>query len=228
MPVMTTGSDDEIAVFLRRAMKEAGISQYDVADALGKTQAWVSAYLFRKPGETLKRLWLKDEDAFDRLAAILKVNRVELLRVIGLFADESAVRSNATVIPLERIVPVYPAGAGPALDDVTAVEYVPIPRQIGGSYEVFGLKAVGNSMSPYLRNGEIALIAAEPSLAEPGKKIGVYIPHEGHQIKELVEIDDTGNIWLRSLNPADDEPTVFRAPEGTIIKGRVIKRLKDD
>jgi transcriptional regulator with XRE-family HTH domain len=228
MPGMTRSDDSPLGAFLRRAMKEAGLTQPQVAEVVGKSQSWTSSYLLANPEETIKRLWIKDPDTFDALCELLNVHKADVLRALGLIASGVVPESNARIIPLERVVRVYPAGAGPALDDETAVELVPIPRHIGGSFDVFGLKAEGESMSPYLKHGEIALIAAESGLAQPGKKIAVYMPDEGHQIKELVEIDDEGNIWLRSLNPSDGEPTVFRAPEGTVIKGRVIKRLKDD
>jgi SOS-response transcriptional repressor LexA len=225
--VMTTPGND-LGTFLRRSMSNAGVNQYDVADAAGRSQVWVSSILLRSPEKTLKRLWTNEPETFERIARVIKVRAADLLLALGIYADEATLEARAGMIPLERVVPVYLVGAGPALDVESAVGEVPIPRDVGDKFELFGLQAVDDSMSPYLRRGEIALVEADPRPPSPGKKVAVHLPDEGLTIRELVEVDTHGTLWLRTLNPAPGAPELARAPEGALLKGRVIKRLKDD
>lgn len=209
-------------------MRAAGLTQPKLADKIGRSQPWVSQFLFNdgKSGSVVRNLYIYEPDIFDALMEALTphITQEEVFSLANI--PTKSITANGHPVSLEREISVYPAGAGPALEDEAAVTTIKIDERNGGSYPVFGLKIEGDSMTPYLEDGDIAVIAAEPALVRPGNKVAVYIPDEGHVVKVLVSITDEGALLLGSLNPRDGDEQFFKAPAGTVIKGKVIRRIK--
>lgn len=217
--------DHALRVLLRRALKEAGHTQSSAALEIGRSQTWFPNSLFREPSKTIRNLFVNEPETLEKVFSVLQPNRSEVLRLAGI----SVASSNAAEVPLSRPIPVFSAGAGPALDEAEAVGVTYLPNHNGGSYRIIGLRIHGSSMSPYLDQGDIAYVACEPSLVKPGKAIGLHIPDIGSVVKVLVRIEDDGELLLQSLNPnGSDHGQFFTAPADTRIYGPVIHRLKKD
>lgn len=216
-----TRADNRLSTLLRQALREAGHSQASLGVSIGKHQTWVSQYLLLQPGKTIRRLFADEPDTLDTIIRELKLDRATLLGLAGV-----QVPSNAAEVSLEREILVFPAGAGPALDDSDAVQAIHVPIMNGGSYKVIGLKVHGNSMSPYLEDGEIAIVALEEGLVAPGKIVGIYIPDVGSVVKEFVMVMPSGEYKLKSLNANGGGGAYFTAPPDSRIYGPVIQRIK--
>lgn len=219
MPVRT---DTRLSQLLRRALGETDHTQASLGRLIGKHQTWISAYLLATPGKTLRRMFAEEPDKLEVIVRELKLDRAHILNLAGVTLPES----NAAEVSLEREILVFPAGAGPALDGAEAVDVINVPIRNGGSYKVIGLRVHGDSMTPYLDDGETAIIALEPALARPGSKVGVYIPEVGSVVKELVRVEASGEYLLRSLN-ATRGAEYFTAPPDSRVYGPVIQRIKN-
>lgn len=218
-----TRTDNRLSRLLRQALGESDYTQASLGRLINKHQTWVSQYLLASPGKTIRRWFVHEPETLDTVVKALKVDRQAILQLAGITVPPP----NAVEVPLSREILVFPAGAGPALDDADAVDSVDVPVKSGGSYKVVGLRVHGNSMSPYLNDGETAIVALEPVLARPGTKIGVYIPDVGSVVKELVRVEASGEYLLRSLNAPPGEE-YFSAPPDSRIYGPVIQRIKND
>lgn len=217
---VNTKADTRLSLHLRAALRDAGHSQSSLGMAIGKHQTWISQYLLLYPGKTIRRLFAEEPDTLDTLISELALDRAQILNMAGI-----TVPPNASEVPLARKVLVFPAGAGPALDDADAVQVLHVPINSGGSYRVIGLKVHGASMSPYLDDGETALVACEEGLVKPGDIIGIYIPDVGSVVKEFVMVLPSGEFKLKSLNPTGGTK-YFTAPPDSRIYGPVIQRIK--
>jgi repressor LexA len=58
---------NSLSVALRRRMKDLSLSQADIADFVGKSQAWVSQYLFRNAERTLLKIYADDINAYKEI-----------------------------------------------------------------------------------------------------------------------------------------------------------------
>ena len=130
-----------------------------------------------------------------------------------------------TQVPLQE-VPVYPAGTGPAweLDDV--MDVVGVPASVAPGVRKIGLRAMSNSMTPYLPKGAVAVVALDDGMVKPGDFCGVWLHDAGVVVKRFVR--EAGNeLLLESLNPEPGEERIFVAPLGSRIMGKVVKRVMD-
>lgn len=215
-----TKAETRLSQHLRAALRDAGHTQASLGMAIGKHQTWISQYLLLYPGKTIRRLFAEEPSTLDTLINELGLDRNHVLSLAGV-----TVPANASEVPLARKVLVYPAGAGPALDDADAVQVLHVPVNAGGSYKVIGLKIHGSSMSPYLEDGETALIACDDGLVSAGDIIGIYIPEVGSVVKEFVMVLPSGEFKLKSLNP-NGGSTYFTAPPDSRVYGPVVQRIK--
>ena len=119
---------------------------------------------------------------------------------------------------------VYGAGTGPAWGDTDILEILYIPG-LKPDRDYIGLRATGDSMSPYLSKGEVAVIHRDEGSVQPGDYAAVWLSNDGCVIKRLVQELDDGTLLLESLNPPDGEPRYFQAPDGSRVLGKVIHRL---
>lgn len=126
---------------------------------------------------------------------------------------------------LGRRINVYPAGTGPAWDLHDVLEVTYLPEDMYPNQDVVGLKAMGDSMAPYLPKNAIAVIVLDDGQAEPGDYCGVWLSDDGVVIKRFVQESPTGELLLESLNPEPGEPTLFTAPLGSRIMGKVDRRI---
>lgn len=119
---------------------------------------------------------------------------------------------------------VYGAGTGPAWGDTDILDTLYIPG-LKANHDYIGLKATGDSMSPYLTHGDVAIIHRDEGTVQPGDYCAVWLSDDGCVVKRLVQELDDGTLLLESLNPSNGEPRYFQAPPGSRVLGKVIHRL---
>lgn len=139
--------------------------------------------------------------------------------------DETIPEKDISMLPL-----VGTSAAGPVLlAEQNIEEYIPVSTKlIGSSRDTFLLKIRGNSMQPYLENGDIAIVKPQNS-AQKGDIIVAAIENDfTHEfestIKEYVPTND--HIILQPLNK-DFDPILAKRKNLQIqgvVKG-VIKYL---
>jgi len=139
----------------------------------------------------------------------------------GRYSTDLVVVANGTYIN------VYAAGTGPAWGDDQVLERLYIPGLNGEEGEFIGLKATGDSMAPYLKRGETAIIRRDDGLVNDGDYCAVWLADDGCVIKRLVRELDNGVLLLESLNPPPGEDRYFEAPLGSRVLGKVVRRVTD-
>ncbi|MDQ3397641.1 MAG: helix-turn-helix domain-containing protein [Deinococcota bacterium] len=130
-----------------------------------------------------------------------------------------------TQVPLQS-VNVYPAGTGPAWDIDDILDVVGIPDSVYPGVQKIGLRAMSDSMTPYLPKGAVAVVALDDGLVKPGDFCGVWMNGDGVVVKRFVK-EVGGELLLESLNPDPGEDRIFTAPLGSRIMGKVVKRVMD-
>lgn len=208
---------------IARQLKDLGVTQNEAARKLRRSQSWVSQSLLDRAEETLKDLWVKDPQFFEEIAALLNWSKDQLARLAGLPTESVA---GDAPVPLERIVPVYPAGTGPAWDLSDSIDQVLLPIDILSEQPVIALKAMGDSMAPYLPRGAIAIVLVDDGAVKPGDFVAVHFSDDGVVVKRFVSEHDE-LLVLESLTPGHGEPAIFTAPIGSRVLGKVVRRLLD-
>jgi len=121
---------------------------------------------------------------------------------------------------------VYETGTGPAWGDTDVVERLYLPgltEAHQGQY--IGLKAMGDSMDPYLRRGDTAVILRDEGAVQAGDFCAVWLADDGCVVKRLVRELPDGTLLLESLNPHVESERFFSAPLGSRVLGKVVRRV---
>ena len=129
-------------------------------------------------------------------------------------------------LPVEvYTLPLIEAGAGPPWyqdesDTITlALPELKYPRE-----KLFVVRIHGDSMSPYLEDGDLAVVYQDPGLTKKGKAVAVWLADDGVVIKRFLSETEDGLLYLGNDNPA---LAPFLAPPGSKIIGVVVKRVKE-
>lgn len=205
------------------------LSQQDISDATGFAQSYVSKLERGSLDGTVKK-WRGD-----RVWALLKAYRFpdhEILEIAKRFNLDLPPRQphlnsfqTDSVVSLGQTVKVYAAGTGPAWEDDDVLEVVAIPDDIYPGIPKVGLKAMGESMEPYLPKGAVAVIVLDDGMVNPGDYCGVWLHGDGVVIKRFVQEGQGGELLLESLNPDPGESRFFVAPLGSRVMGKVVTRV---
>ncbi|MBX3139875.1 MAG: S24/S26 family peptidase [Trueperaceae bacterium] len=150
---------------------------------------------------------------------------VPIGRVPQLDGAPRAARVDTDLLLVDGVhINVYGAGTGPAWGDTDILDTLYIPG-LKANHDYIGLKATGDSMSPYLTHGDVAIIHRDEGTVQPGDYCAVWLSDDGCVVKRLVQELDDGTLLLESLNPSNGEPRYFQAPPGSRVLGKVIHRL---
>ena len=120
------------------------------------------------------------------------------LRTVRLVAEEEALRmSSGGASEQMRVIPLYltPAAAGyvsPAYGDDYVDHIVP-----AASPADFAVRITGDSMEPYIRDGDLVLVKRQTDL-RPGD-VGIFYVDGDMKCKQYFA-DRMGNVYLLSLN----------------------------
>ena len=153
-------------------------------------------------------------------------------RVVDLVMDAEAERvqeaSAAQVVDMGTIRHyLYSPAAGPD-GLISCSDYEDIPRTAGMPQEAdFCLTVSGDSMEPYIHDGEMIYISETAPVRE--MEVGVWFFQGGTYVKQYAPSYD-GSVYLLSANPKREDANVRVPPEavpGLVCYGKVlgIKKL---
>lgn len=201
---------------------ELGITQKEVADFVGVSEATVSRW---ESGHI-------DNMRRDRIAALSKILRMSPLAIMGIDDTDLSTRlPNMISIDARtfRVPIVGRVAAGRPIvadEEIIGYEYIDNKYSKDG-HEYFGLRIVGKSMEPTIMDGDIVIVRRQ-NYVENGEIAIVLIDGEEATAKEVKESAD--GITLIGHNAAVYTPHFYSAQEvknlPVQIIGRVIQSIR--
>lgn len=188
---------------LKAARKAKGLTQTEVAHAIGLTQ---NGYSYWENGKAKI-----DKDQMLKLAALFEVS------VDYLLGNTDAPTSNGVRIPVLGDV-----AAGIPIEAVTDIlDYEEIDAALARTGEFFGLRIKGASMEPRMREGDVVIVRQQET-ADTGDTVVVLVNGDSATVKKIKYGPD--GITLLPTNPAYD-PMFYTAAEVEQLPVRVIGRV---
>lgn len=195
---------------------ELGITQKEVADFVGVSEATVSRW---ESGHI-------DNMRRDRIAALSKILRMSPLAIMGIDDDLSSRLPN--MVPIDartfRVPIVGRVAAGRPIvadEEIVGYEYIDNKYSKDG-HEYFGLRIVGKSMEPTIMDGDIVIVRRQ-NYVENGEIAIVLIDGEEATAKEVKESAD--GITLIGHNAAVYTPHFYSAQEVKNLPVQIIGRV---
>ena len=196
---------------------ELGITQKEVADFVGVSEATVSRW---ESGHI-------DNMRRDRIAALSKILRLSPLAIMGI--DDTDLSSRLpNMVPIDARtfrVPIVGrvAAGGPIVADEEIIGYEYIDNKYSkDGHEYFGLRIVGKSMEPTIMDGDIVIVRRQ-NYVENGEIAIVLIDGEEATAKEVKESAD--GITLIGHNTAVYTPHFYSAQEVKNLPVQIIGRV---
>lgn len=195
---------------------ELGITQKEVADFVGVSEATVSRW---ESGHI-------DNMRRDRIAALSKILRMSPLAIMGIDDDLSSRLPNMVSVESRtfRIPVVGRVAAGQpilAQEEIIDYEYIDERLHKGGD-QYFGLIVKGSSMEPTIHDGDTIIVRVQESV-ESGQIAVVLVDGEDATVKEVKETD-TG-LTLIGHNVAVYAPHFYSREEVEKLPVRIIGRV---
>lgn len=168
-----------IAQQIAHYMEMRNITQKEIAEYIGVSQASVSNWV--------KGIKMPRMDKIDRLCLLFQCSRSDLMDKKQTSSVSSGLVTQSTLIRGVRI-PVYGSvRAGIPLEAIEDVlDYEEIPEEMARLGEYFGLRVVGDSMLPDLREGDIAIVRRQPN-AENGDTVIVLVNGHDATVKRIMK-----------------------------------------
>lgn len=196
---------------------ELGITQKEVADFVGVSEATVSRW---ESGHI-------DNMRRDRIAALSKILRLSPLAIMGIDDTDLSTRL-PDMVPIDartfRVPIVGRVAAGRPIvadEEIVGYEYIDNKYSKDG-HEYFGLRIVGKSMEPTIMDGDIVIVRRQ-SYVENGEIAIVLIDGEEATAKEVKESAD--GITLIGHNTAVYTPHFYSAQEVKNLPVQIIGRV---
>ena len=196
---------------------ELGITQKEVADFVGVSEATVSRW---ESGHI-------DNMRRDRIAALSKILRLSPLAIMGI--DDTDLSSRLpNMVPIDartfRVPIVGRVAAGRPIvadEEIIGYEYIDNKYSKDG-HEYFGLRIVGKSMEPTIMDGDIVIVRRQ-NYVENGEIAIVLIDGEEATAKEVKESAD--GITLIGHNTAVYTSHFYSAQEVKNLPVQIIGRV---
>lgn len=196
---------------------ELGITQKEVADFVGVSEATVSRW---ESGHI-------DNMRRDRIAALSKILRLSPLAIMGIDDTDLSARL-PDMVPIDartfRVPIVGRVAAGRPIvadEEIVGYEYIDNKYSKDG-HEYFGLRIVGKSMEPTIMDGDIVIVRRQ-NYVENGEIAIVLIDGEEATAKEVKESAD--GITLIGHNTAVYTPHFYSAQEVKNLPVQIIGRV---
>lgn len=188
---------------LKAARKAKGLTQTEVAHAIGLTQ---NGYSYWENGKAKI-----DKDQMLKLAALFEVS------VDYLLGNTAAPTSTGWRVPVLGDV-----AAGIPIEAITdIVDYEEIDAALARTGEFFGLRIKGGSMEPRMKEGDVVIVRQQDT-ANTGDTVVVLVNGDSATVKKIKYGPD--GITLLPTNPAFD-PLFYSAAEVEQLPVRVIGRV---
>lgn len=169
---------------LRQARKAKGLTQSEVAHAIGLTQ---NGYSYWENGKAKI-----DKDQLLKLAELFEVSTDYLL------GNTSTSYSKGVRIPvLGEVAAGIPIEA---MEDI--VDYEEIDAALAATGDFFGLRIKGSSMEPRIREGDVVIVRKQDD-ADTGDTVVVMVNGDSATVKRIKKEPD-GSLVLIPNNPAYD------------------------
>lgn len=169
---------------LRQARKAKGLTQSEVAHAIGLTQ---NGYSYWENGKAKI-----DKDQLLKLAELFEVSTDYLL------GNTSTSYSKGVRIPvLGEVAAGIPIEA---MEDI--VDYEEIDAALAATGDFFGLRIKGSSMEPRIREGDVVIVRKQDD-ADTGDTAVVMVNGDSATVKRIKKEPD-GSLVLIPNNPAYD------------------------
>lgn len=196
---------------------ELGITQKEVADFVGVSEATVSRW---ESGHI-------DNMRRDRIAALSKILRLSPLAIMGIDDTDLSTRI-PNMVPIDartfRVPIVGRVAAGRPIvadEEIVGYEYIDNKYSKDG-HEYFGLRIVGKSMEPTIMDGDIVIVRRQ-NYVENGEIAIVLIDGEEATAKEVKESAD--GITLIGHNTTVYTPHFYSAQEVKNLPVQIIGRV---
>ena len=194
------GDIKSVGTLIRDRRSELGITQKEVADFVGVSEAAVSRW---ESGEinNMRR---------DRIAALSKILRLSPLDIMGISdndlsfsptLDSPFKEKNIRIPILGRVAAGTPIGA---VEEVIGWEEISKKLAAGGA--CFALRVCGHSMEPRILEGDTVIVRQQPNV-DSGDIAVVLIGNEEATLKRVKKQKD--GIILVANNPAVYEPHFY-------------------
>lgn len=188
---------------LKAARKAKGLTQTEVAHAIGLTQ---NGYSYWENGKAKI-----DKDQMLKLAALFEVS------VDYLLGNTATPTSTGWRVPVLGDV-----AAGIPIEAITdIVDYEEIDAALARTGEFFGLRIKGDSMEPRMKEGDVVIVRQQDA-ADTGDTVVVLVNGDSATVKKIKYGPD--GITLLPTNPAFD-PLFYSAAEVEQLPVRVIGRV---
>lgn len=169
---------------LRQARKAKGLTQSEVAHAIGLTQ---NGYSYWENGKAKI-----DKDQLLKLAELFEVSTDYLL------GNTSTSYSKGVRIPvLGEVAAGIPIEA---VEDI--VDYEEVDAALAATGDFFGLRVKGSSMEPRIREGDVVIVRKQDD-ADTGDTAVVMVNGDSATVKRIKKEPD-GSLVLIPNNPAYD------------------------
>ena len=211
------GSTKSVGKLIYDRRTELGITQKEVADFVGVSEATVSRW---ESGHI-------DNMRRDRIAALSKILRMSPLAIMGIDDTDLSTRlPNMISIDARtfRVPIVGRVAAGRPIvadEEIIGYEYIDNKYSKDG-HEYFGLRIVGKSMEPTIMDGDIVIVRRQ-NYVENGEIAIVLIDGEEATAKEVKESAD--GITLIGHNAAVYTPHFYSAQEVKNLPVQIIGRV---
>lgn len=213
----------DIGAMIRQLRTERGLSQGTLGDMISSTKQTISNY------ENNRRR--PDYETLEALADIFNVSisffltkeeqESELARIRG----DIILPPSAIPAPSLSMIPVIGCVRGGAGGLACEERLGEEPAQIRGRVEdYFYLKVVGDSMSPEINDGDLALVRRQDQ-ADNGNLVVAIVDQEEGTIKKLALYSSA--LALVSFNPAHP-PRFFSGPDQNRVRivGKVVQTVR--
>lgn len=209
---------------IRELREKCGLTQREVANAVGVTEATVSRW---ESGHinNMRR------DKIQSLAKILQVSPLVIMGMkekdrepapAGRPAASESVRKKGVRIPvLGRVVAGIPQEA-----IQETIDWEEIPEEMARTGEYFGLRVKGDSMTPNIQEGDTLIIERQPDV--DNRQIAIVGVNGGEAtVKQIIKDPHGRGITLYGYNTDAYTPTFYSNEEiqslPVIIYGRVVE-----
>ena len=190
---------------MRRYRKQCGYSQKDLASQLFVTQQAVGK-------------WERGE-ATPNPETVLKIAKILGITTDQLLGDTATPASTGgTWVPVLGDV-----AAGIPIEAVeNIVDYEEIDSSMASTGEFFGLRIMGSSMEPRIRDGDVVIVRRQED-AETSDTAVILVNGDSATVKRIKK-DPDGSLWLLPNNPAYD-PQHYSPAEIATLPVRIIGKV---
>ena len=217
----TLDSSGDLAMFLRRRMRDAELIQQDIAIKLQMSRSWVAQELFGDTQKAIRNLAVWSPEKLEPLAKLLNWDSArEMLLELNIMPEllGKLKREDSASLVGFHLVPII------GVAEAGFPETYPVPNRLKRPgtrvFQVHG-ESMNGGNKPIL-DGDHLLVDINQTDLQEGKVFVIEIIGNGHCVKRAR--NRKGEWWLES----DNTEFASYAPEEAVIFGRVYYKMSGD